>query len=115
MEGGIDKYVDTILDNQARINNLEDTEINKIIMFLDKISIRNNFENSKLVEISHHRKSITSVKVMEQMLKTDTETLFKDITHSVSISERNSIIGGIETKKVIIESNDPITGYAIIL
>lgn len=110
-----ENYKNTILDNQKRINNLEDTEINKIMMFLDQISITKQFENSNRIEIQHNRKFITSTKVFELIYETYNSKKFVEVDSGVSITHEIFIENNVEYKKVVIESNRPITGYAVIL
>lgn len=106
------------LDNQARINNLEDTEVNKIIGFLDKISIKKNFIDATRVEIQHRRKEVINVKIMKIDSVSPDTTREVNVTAGTSITEEvvKDTNGNVVSKKVILDfGNTPITGYAIIL
>ncbi|MGL4358603.1 MAG: hypothetical protein ACRCSY_07900 [Cetobacterium sp.] len=108
-------YKEIIIDNQSRINNLEDTEIEKIITFLDRVSITKQFENSIKIEIQHNRKSIVSTKIYELVSNNNNVKRYVEIDSGVSIYHETVLENGTESKKVVIESNRPITGYAVIL
>lgn len=111
-------YKEVILDNQARINNLEDVEIKKIMGLVDKWSIRANFQNATHVEIQHFRKHITSVKVMRIDLDVPLERIETNVTAGTNITERfvKDQQGNIVSKIVVLDfGNTPITGYIIIL
>lgn len=114
----IDGIQEIILDNQARINNLEDTEVNKIIGFLDKISIKKQFSNTSIVEISHFRKEIISVKVMRVNTSNPLMVEETNITAGTSIKEiiEKDSEGKITGKKVILDFGEtPISGYVIVI
>lgn len=105
-------------DNTARINNLEDRTLDKELLYaLDQASIKTTFVNATEVVIQHNRKEIYAKKVMQYVGTIEGEETFEDITHVVKLLEinvkdsQNNIIG----KKVVIQTTNPITGYALIV
>lgn len=117
-EDNLDVVQEVVLDNQARINNLEDTEIKKIIGFLDKVSIKKPFTNETLVEINHFRKEVVNVKVMQLVEQGPNRVQHINITAGTRILEEALLDaqGAVIGRKVILDFGDtPVTGYAIIL
>lgn len=115
---GIENMQEIILDNQARINNLEDTEIGRIVEFLDRISIKKQFIAASTVEVEHFRKQIISVKVMKVNNSEPGITEEVNITAGTRIREiiEKDSEGKILNKKVILDFGDSvITGYVIII
>lgn len=113
LETYFEEYKELILDNQSRINNLELTEIQRIMEFIDRVTITKPFVNATRIEIQHSRKIVTNVLVMKQIENTNTR---KEYQH-VIVDWRNveELINGVWVKKIIITSNPGITGYAVIL
>lgn len=105
--------LDLILDNQRRINNLEDTSLDYLLRFIDKLSIRKEFTESTHIEIQHNRKFITSVRVLILVSSISGIKKYKDITNGILIEEEIDTNTGM--KKVIFKPNEPITGYCLIL
>lgn len=110
--------MEAITDNTARINNLEDRNLQQELLYaLDQASIKATFVNQTEVVIQHNRKEIYIKKVMVYVGTIEGEETFEDITSTVKISEivvkdnGNNVI----MKKVIIKTNNPITGYTIIV
>ncbi|MGL5764678.1 MAG: hypothetical protein ACRCX8_03445 [Sarcina sp.] len=105
--------LDLILDNQRRINNLEDTSLDYLLRFIDKLSIRKEFTESTYIEIEHNRKFVTSVRVLMLISNVGGIKKYQDITHGVLKEEVIDTNTGM--KKVIFKPNEPITGYCLIL
>lgn len=115
---GIEQNETKIIDNTRRINNLEDRDLKHELLYaLDQSSIVKTFVNATRVEIQHNRKEIYVKKVMAYVGTAENEEMYEDITHSVKLLEaivRNPQ-GIIVSKKVIIQSENPITGYILIV
>lgn len=105
---------DRIVDNTNRINNLEDVDhIQKFIQGLDAYSSKVIFTNAIKIEIPHNRKEIYFKKVVSYVGTIENEEQYEEITSSVKITDviiRDSQ-GNIIGKKIVIYSNQPITGY----
>lgn len=107
-----------IVDNTRRINNLEDRTLDSELMYaLDLASVKYTFVNETNIEITHNRKEIYIKKVMAYAGTVGNEENYEDITSQVVLKEKliKDNEGKIISKKLIIESNDPITGYIIFL
>lgn len=108
-----------ILDNQARINNLEDRDLRReFLIGLDQASIRVPFESMTSIKAYYGRKEITNIIVYQQVSITPEEKVFEEITSGIQITyhekydiNTNSLI----EKYVLVETEVPITGYALIL
>lgn len=114
----IDRNEDAIIDNTRRINNLEDRSLQQELFYaLDQASIKVTFVNKTHIEIEHNRKEIYFKKVMTYTGTVGNTENYEDSTSSVKISEQltRDTEGKIINKKVLIDSNFLITGYAIIL
>lgn len=115
---GIEDNRRTIIDNTRRINNLEDRGLKEELLYsLAQASIIKTFVNSTRVEVQHNRKEIYVKKVMAYVGTAENEEMYEDITHSVKLLEviaRNPQ-GIIVSKKVIIQSENPITGYIMVV
>ncbi|MGL5690455.1 MAG: hypothetical protein ACRDD8_06495 [Bacteroidales bacterium] len=105
--------LDLILDNQRRINNLENTSLDYLLRFIDKLSIRKEFTESTHIEVEHNRKFITSVRVLMLISNVGGIKRYQDITNGVLKEEIIDTNTGM--KKVILKPNEPITGYCLIL
>jgi len=104
-----------LIDNQARINNLEDAEVEKIKAFLYRASIRKDFENATQVEIEYGRKDIVSLIVCQILVNTPTYYEEKILT-GVLMKKIITVVNGVTTRKVVLDfGNIPITGYVNIL
>jgi hypothetical protein len=108
-----------ILDNQARINNLEDEEVRKILSLMDKWSIKVNFQDINYLEIEYFRKHITSLMIVQLEKQTDSRIITRKYISPASCATEKDILdddGNIISKKVILNfGNKLLTGYAIIL
>lgn len=110
--------LELIHDNQGRINNLENQDLaKKFLIGLDYSNIKFNYSNEIHFEINLNR-TPTSYKVYK--LEEDSplnERSFKDITSGVSIVYKETLNDNNEviSKKLIIDSNSPISGYVMVL
>lgn len=119
LENKDDSYNTIILDNQARINNLEDRDLRReFLAGLDMSSIRAYFEGKTEIKVLYGRKEITNIIVYRQVSITPEEKIYEEITSGISITYHekynindNSLI----EKYVLIKANTPVTGYCLIL
>lgn len=107
---------DIISDNRDRINTLENRDFVKdFIHSLDVYSVKVNFTNKTQIVIDHNRKDIYYLKIMNYEGTVGNTENYQDVTSTVKITEtieRNQQ-GEIIKKQIIIDSNQPITGYLL--
>lgn len=117
-QADFDNLSQLALDNQQRINGLEDADLKDHFMIgMNLATIKKQFSNQQHIEIPYLRKEVTNVIVYGQVSVTDTEKIYKEITSGIDISyhELYDNDGSLIAKKVIIETEQPITGYALVL
>lgn len=107
-----------VLDNQARINNLESRDLVKeFLLALSLSTITTYFDNQTEVKVYYGRKEVTNVIVYKQTLESPTERAFEEITSGISLSYHEMLDqnGNITQKYVKIISETPITGKVLVL
>lgn len=106
-----------VLDNRARINNLEDSGIqDNFIKGLELSTIRKEVVNSTYIEVQYGRRTISNVLVYRQIENDINEKVYEEYTSNVSIRYHEKYNNGqLFEKFVVIESNTPFTGYVLVL
>jgi len=107
-----------ILDNTARINNLEDEDLRtKFLIAMEMASIKKTFTNQTDIEIQYGRKEIISISVNVLISQNEDVLLYDDATNTVKIQKELTLNSeGVQIiKKVKIHSNSPISGYVLLL
>lgn len=106
-----------ILDNHARINNLENQSLkDNFIAGMHLASIRKNFVDSTHVEVEYGRGEINNIMVYNLHTDTPTQKIYKEVTSGIELSYKETYEDGeLVSKKVIIDTMIPITGYVLIL
>lgn len=106
-----------ILDNQARINNIEDKSLkDNFIAGMELASIRKEFVNSNYIEISYGRNEINKIQVWGEVENSSTEKIYQEITSGIEIKIHEKYNNGeVFEKLVVVETTQPITGYVLIL
>lgn len=110
-------YQQLIYDNQARINNLEDRDLEEEFSFgLNLNTIKVTFSGATNIKINYARNEITNVQVWAYD-ETSIE-LHKKYTN-IHVLYENHVIkdvnGNIVEKYILLKPAEPITGYAVIL
>lgn len=107
-----------VYDNQARINNLEDRDLTKeFLLGLNLNSIRVYLNNTTELKIKYGRKEITNIIVYQKLMDTPLKKEYKEVTSGININyiEDYNEDGALIEKYVIIKTDKPITGYALLL
>lgn len=106
-----------VVDNQSRINNLEDRDLKKsFIEGMEISSIKKEFVNSTYIEVDYGRKEIHNVTVFKRITDDDNERIYEEMTAGVEIRYHEKYNNGVLfEKQVIIETNQPVSGYVLVL
>lgn len=106
-----------ILDNQARINNLEDRDLKtSFIEGMEVSSIRKEFVGATYVEVNYGRKEIHNVTVFKKIADDDNERIYEEVTSGVEVRYHEKYNNGVLfEKQVIIEMTPALTGYVLVL
>lgn len=108
---------ETILDNQSRIENIENADARfNLLGAIKNASSEYYFTNATTIELLFGRETIVAFNVFEEKEKTPTKTVYRCITDSVIWDIVRETVDGVLIKKIVINSqNNPITGYVEIL
>ncbi len=105
-------------DNTARINNLEDEDLRaKYLEALDLATIRKTFSGATEIEIEYGRRDVISVQVYVLKEQTDQILVYQESSSTVLIEQIVELDqdGNPVVKKILLKSNNPISGYALVL
>lgn len=105
-------------DLTSRVNNIENEDLHsKFLYALEIATIRKNFSNVTEFEIEYGRKEIISIQVYVLTEQSDQQLVYQESSSTVLIKQIVELDGsGNPTiKKINIKSNQPISGYALIL
>lgn len=105
-----------VYDNQARIENIENADARfNLLAALKNTSIKYYFDDAIEVEISHNRDTIVSLNVFQEVSNTDVKKEYICVTSGVIWRKVDELINGVWKRKIVINSNNSITGYVEIL
>lgn len=110
--------VQNIHDNTARINNLENIDLRtQFLMAMELASIKKNFTDTTEINIEYGRTEILAIRVNVLKESNDNQLIYQDSTSTVSIENiiDLDLNGHPIIKKIKIKSNQPITGYVLVL
>lgn len=114
-----DNDINTIIyDNQARINNLEDRDLVKeFLLGLSLSTIKAYFDNQTEIKVNYGRKEVSNIIVYQKILDEPFEKVYEEITSGINITyhDKYNEDGTINERYVLIKTDTPITGYALIL
>lgn len=116
------QLIDTIKtqldDNTARINNLENEDLRaKYLEALDLATIKKNFSNATEIEIQYGRREIISIQVFVLKESTDQRLIYQESSSTIILEQVVELDsnGNPTVKKIVIKSNQPVSGYCLIL
>lgn len=105
-------------DNTARINNLENEDLRaKYLEALDLATIRKNFSNTQEIEVLYGRREVISIKVYVLKEQTDQRLVYQESSSTTLIEQVIELdSNGVPiVKKILVKSNQPISGYVLVL
>ncbi len=112
------EYLTLIEDNKARINNLEDRDLVKeFFIGLDHSIMKVMFTNQTEIRVDYGRKEITSITIYRVVNITPTEYVYEEVTSGVNTRYHTKFdeTGKVIERYVLITTEQPITGYALLL
>lgn len=114
----ISQQLDVKVDDlTSRVNNLENEDLrSKFLTALEIATIRKNFSNATEIEVEYGRKEIISIQVFSLESQNDNELIYDINTNyklqQIIVIDQN---GSPIIKKIKVKSNQPISGYVLVL